>query len=186
MPFCIVWKKDDADDQQAKQEDRKRDQGEARETHHDGKKQTHYTLRIEFEGNVEFLNQLRENTTRVLSGPSYSLPAPALDNPEFDEGATVVLEGETAPPTPAEQKPQAPIDMPTAAVTAEAPASPVSALMAEIEAATRVEDVNAVLGKIEALPTDDKRAVNKAAAQAIKRITQPATGGKDYRKASGR
>ena len=57
---------------------------EPRETHHEGKKQTHYTLRIELEGDIEFLNALRENTNRVLSGPKYAIPSPVRENPIFD------------------------------------------------------------------------------------------------------
>lgn len=59
---------------------------EPRETHHDGKKQIHYTCRIELEGNIDFLNALKENTTRILAGPQYILPAPEKENPAFDDG----------------------------------------------------------------------------------------------------
>lgn len=59
---------------------------EPRETHHDGKKQIHYTCRIELEGNIDFLNALKENTTRILAGPQYVLPAPEKENPAYDDG----------------------------------------------------------------------------------------------------
>lgn len=60
------------------------------ETHHDGQKQTHYTLRVILDGDVNLINALRENTSKVLATAQYSLPAPAHDNPAADEGATVV------------------------------------------------------------------------------------------------
>jgi hypothetical protein len=53
-------------------------------------KQTHYTLRVELEGNVDFINQLRGDSRAVLEGPGYTLPAPVIENPAFDaEGVTV-------------------------------------------------------------------------------------------------
>ena len=39
------------------------------ETHHDGKKQKHYTLQIIFEGNIDTINALRGDTQRVLEHP---------------------------------------------------------------------------------------------------------------------
>lgn len=62
----------------------------ATETHHDGKKQTHYTMKLELEADIQFINTLRENTSRILTFSQYSLPAPVLENPVLDEGATVV------------------------------------------------------------------------------------------------
>jgi hypothetical protein len=55
------------------------------ETHNDGKKQTHYTLRLRFDGDVNFLNQLRENTKRImLESEKIALPPPQDENPEAD------------------------------------------------------------------------------------------------------
>ncbi|WKZ15449.1 MAG: hypothetical protein QY317_16260 [Candidatus Jettenia caeni] len=62
----------------------------ATETHHEGKKQIHYTLKLELEADINFINTLRENTSRILVSSQYSLPAPVLENPAVDEGATVV------------------------------------------------------------------------------------------------
>jgi len=62
-----------------------------RETHHDGKKQTHYTLQIQFEGNIDLLNNLRANNTKVLIDSKQNLlPLPIDENPELDAGATVI------------------------------------------------------------------------------------------------
>lgn len=60
------------------------------ETHHDGKKQIHYTLRLELEADINFVNQLRENTARILlQAAQYSLPPPLAENPAMDDGTIV-------------------------------------------------------------------------------------------------
>ncbi|OGM09081.1 hypothetical protein A2Z67_03800 [Candidatus Woesebacteria bacterium RBG_13_36_22] len=64
------------------------------ETHHDDKKQHHYTLQITFDGDINTLNQLRSDTQRVLEHPRYQLPAPKDDNPEFDPVDIVDMENE--------------------------------------------------------------------------------------------
>lgn len=64
------------------------------ETHHDDKKQHHYTLQIVFDGNIETLNQLRADTQRILEHPRYQLPAPKDDNPELDPSDIIDLEDE--------------------------------------------------------------------------------------------
>jgi hypothetical protein len=71
----------------------------ARETHGSGRKETHWTLQITFEGSMEFLSQLRENTTKLLS---YTIAPPIEENPAMDEGAIVVEEIEDR----VEQKPE--------------------------------------------------------------------------------
>ncbi|HRR41344.1 MAG TPA: hypothetical protein P5244_08945 [Syntrophales bacterium] len=52
------------------------------ETHHDDKKQSHYTLQIIFDADIQTLNTLRSDTIRVLEHPRYQLPAPLDENPE--------------------------------------------------------------------------------------------------------
>lgn len=60
------------------------------ETHNNGQKQTHFTLKLEFNGTAEFINQLRDNNKRILmQEQAIALPAPKDENPEFDEGATI-------------------------------------------------------------------------------------------------
>jgi hypothetical protein len=61
----------------------------ARETHGSGRKETHWTLQITFEGSMEFLSELRENTTKLLS---YTIAPPIEENPATDEGAIMVEE----------------------------------------------------------------------------------------------
>ena len=58
-------------------------------THHDGKKQIHYPLQIHLETNSpEFINALREQTNKVLTGLQYALP-PADDlRPDLDGPVT--------------------------------------------------------------------------------------------------
>lgn len=66
------------------------------ETHHDGKKQTHYTLKLELEADINFINQLRENTQRILlQSTQYSLPPPITENPAIDyEAKTMIINEE--------------------------------------------------------------------------------------------
>jgi len=54
------------------------------ETHHDGKKQTHFTLNLVFDYSIEMLNQLRQDNMRILEHPRYQLPAPEDHNPATD------------------------------------------------------------------------------------------------------
>lgn len=54
------------------------------ETHHDDKKQYHYTLQIIFDVDISTLNQLKTDNVRVLEHPRYQLPAPIDENPEMD------------------------------------------------------------------------------------------------------
>lgn len=73
------------------------------ETHHDDKKQNHYTLQIIFDADIKTLNSLREDTTRVLEHPRYQLPKPESVNPEMDPPDVIVDEediigGEVIPP----------------------------------------------------------------------------------------
>jgi hypothetical protein len=60
-----------------------------RETHGSGKKDTHYTLQLLANFDVNTLNLLRQDTTRVLTAGNYALPAPEDLNPKMDEGAVV-------------------------------------------------------------------------------------------------
>ena len=64
---------------------------ESMETHHEGQKQTHFTLKLVLNMDVHFLNQLRGETKRVLLGPVYEPPTPDDHNPELDP--VDVLEG---------------------------------------------------------------------------------------------
>lgn len=57
----------------------------ATETHHDGKKQIHYPLRVIMETNdPEFINTLREQTTKILMAPQALLPPPEIIRPDLD------------------------------------------------------------------------------------------------------
>ncbi len=55
------------------------------ETHHDGKKQIHYPLRVQLETNSpEFINALREQTNKVLLASQYALPPAEEIRPDLD------------------------------------------------------------------------------------------------------
>jgi hypothetical protein len=82
---------------------------EKTETHHDEKKQFHYTLKILFDVDINTLNQLRSDTQRVLEHPRYQLPAPIDENPELDppdiiEDEETPIEPEIIDDTPSELK----------------------------------------------------------------------------------
>jgi hypothetical protein len=62
-----------------------------KETNANGQRQLHYTLQVILDADVNMINTLRENTSRVLlSTRNIALPAPEDINPAFDEGAVVV------------------------------------------------------------------------------------------------
>lgn len=56
----------------------------ARETHADGKKQVHYTLSLTLDATVEGVNQLRGDTSRILSHAQLQIEGPAEENPCLD------------------------------------------------------------------------------------------------------
>jgi hypothetical protein len=65
----------------------------ATETHHDGHKQTHYTLRLTPNITVGELQDMRKDV-RLIAPPSYTLPPVEEINPELDEGGVVVTDQE--------------------------------------------------------------------------------------------
>ena len=129
---------------------------EARETHHDGKKQIHYTLRIELEGDVDFVNQLRDNS-RILAGPTFSLPPPEQENPALDGDDDVVIDGEAIKPS----APQEQVGFPLT----------VDGLTAKLLSCENVDQVNDVIDLSNSLPTPEgKAAVRRAAGKRVKEI----------------
>lgn len=66
-----------------------------KETHGSGRKETHYPLMLILEGDIGFINTLRESTNRILTSAKYLLPAPTIENPAMDDGAVTVVEDET-------------------------------------------------------------------------------------------
>lgn len=79
----------------------------ATETHHDEMKQTHYTLQLIMDANIDAINQLRGDTIRVLEHTSrIALPEPVNENPELDP-VDIIVDEETpeAPMPPAEEVP---------------------------------------------------------------------------------
>lgn len=127
---------------------------EARETHHDGKKQVHYTMSLEFVGDITMVNQIREGTQRVLMAPAPVLPPPVLENPEFDE-ATVV-EPDVVEPV---------------VVTPAAPSLDVDRLLNQIGLAKSADEVNQALDLSNTLAVPEHKVkVRKAAAARMKEL----------------
>lgn len=54
------------------------------ETHHDGKIQIHFPLSLTLDANIEGINKLREDTTRVLANAHFEIEGPVEDNPVLD------------------------------------------------------------------------------------------------------
>lgn len=98
---------------------------ELTETHFDDKKQKHYTLKINFRGDINFANQLREDNKRILlESKQVLLPAPVDENPADDEVPAIpdgIKDEEDTPapaPAPATKdtlKDPEPADMPQSA-----------------------------------------------------------------------
>ncbi len=57
----------------------------ARETHADGKKQVHHTLSLVLDANIEGVNQLRNDTSRILSSAQLQIEGPSDVNPILDK-----------------------------------------------------------------------------------------------------
>jgi hypothetical protein len=62
----------------------------ARETHAEGTRQVHYTLQLTLDANVEGINKLREDTTRVIQYAHYQIEGPVMENPASDPPDVVV------------------------------------------------------------------------------------------------
>lgn len=73
------------------------------ETHHDNKKQNHYTLQIILDASLDMINQMRLDTSRILEHPRFALPAPIDENPEFEP--VDVIEEEEKPKEESETEP---------------------------------------------------------------------------------
>lgn len=71
---------------------------EKTETHHDEKKQTHYTLRLILDADINCINELRKDNTRILEQSRHiALPVPKEENPEMDAVDVFVDEEEAQP-----------------------------------------------------------------------------------------
>lgn len=101
-----------------------------RETFGGGQRRVHYPLQISLATNdLQWINRLRTETAVILERQAaFVLPAPADENPAFDDGAVVVPESElaaagAADPAPAEEPAGQPIPAPAPAAH-ESPATP--------------------------------------------------------------
>ena len=57
---------------------------EKRETHHDGKKQIHFTMSLTLDADIAGLNKLREDTKRILQTARFQIEGPTEENPAFE------------------------------------------------------------------------------------------------------
>lgn len=67
-----------------------------RETHKDGRKATHYTLALVLDANIEGVNQLRNDTKRILSSAQLQIEAPIEDSPLADAPDVIVEDHDEA------------------------------------------------------------------------------------------
>ena len=65
---------------------------EARDTHHDGKKQVHYTCTLTLDADINGINRLREDNGRVLETARYQIEAPVEESPVSDPPDVVEVE----------------------------------------------------------------------------------------------
>ena len=142
---------------------------ERRETHKDGKKQIHYTMRIAFEGNISVVNQLRQDTTRILD--VLLLPAPTQENPELD--APDIIEGEAVMDDPAPARIDKTADKPK---EEKHPEFSKEGLDKQISEAGSIDDINEILsilttlGKSNELPEADIKSLKKACSERVPQI----------------
>lgn len=87
-----------------------------RETHHDQKRQTHYTLSIGLDVNVTELKQLRDDTRMVLERSQYLIEALEDKNPALDAVDEVAEEGDPEPIAAAGQQQKDLLQPPTASI----------------------------------------------------------------------
>jgi hypothetical protein len=86
---------------------------EPTDTHHDQKKQTHYTLKVILDATIDGINKLREDSTRVLQTARYQIEAPSEEGPSVDP-----------PDIVQEDPPEDVIEATATTVTVEEPATP--------------------------------------------------------------
>jgi hypothetical protein len=60
-----------------------------RETHGSGKKETHYTLNLHLDADINSIEGLRKDSMRILTGTQYALPEPEDINPAMDDQSPV-------------------------------------------------------------------------------------------------
>ena len=77
---------------------------EPRETHHDGKKQIHYTCAIGLDASVSDIQKLRDDTTLVLNRAQYMIEQAPDENPDKDPPDQVTDEEPDEPEAKREQE----------------------------------------------------------------------------------
>lgn len=158
---------------------------EPRETHHDGKKQIHYTMSLVLDATLDQIKSWSESTSRVLSAQqTYSLPAPVQENPEEedDSGNMAVARNLATAKSIAEAVDKSePGDVVIVGndgvvelreeLQSMAPAIEYITLLNKIGAATNADEVNQTLDLANKLTVPDhKVAVRKAAAKRMQEL----------------
>ena len=80
-------------------------------THHDKKRQIHFTCQVIMNVPIQELEQLRRDTSRILQHSKYALPVPEEINPDFDKEGEVIMEAplEEAQPSKPEEAQETPL-----------------------------------------------------------------------------
>lgn len=75
---------------------------EKRETHHDGKKQVHWTCTLTLDADIDGINRLREDNKRILETARYQLEAPVEESPISDPPDLIEIDEKPDEPAPAQ------------------------------------------------------------------------------------
>ena len=81
-------------------------------THHDKKKQVHFTLQVIMNVPIHQVEELRRDNMRILQHSKYTLPVPEEINPEFDREGVVVVETNEPENEPENNTPKSATDKP--------------------------------------------------------------------------
>ena len=80
---------------------------EQRETHHDGKRQTHWTMTLTLDADPAGINKLREITDRILERTRYQIEKPIEENPALAAPDIIIEEEEAESEVAGKAAPQA-------------------------------------------------------------------------------
>lgn len=166
---------------------------QATQTHHDGKKQTHYTLTLTLDADVEGINKLREDNSRVLSSAKFQIEGPVETNPAYDDPDVIEVESQdveiesqpatidaevSAQPKPQQRSEEATVAIPLTPSWGPEPKKPITQVSDDnlLTYAEGLQKALSIEDDQEILETDDVKVVEKKqkfnAAQAKKRKFQ--------------
>lgn len=155
---------------------------EPMDTHHEGKKQVHYPIKLEYRGTPEQLAQLRRHTHLALEREQYQLPSPVEENPEMDavdetvdESTGEVVKSDIPQPENDEHNPQneKPADKAPEKKQSGQKASPsFYEITQSIKAAKSVDELNKMIPDIQKYPGGQHTALMKEVNARIKQLTR--------------